>query len=152
MPGLLSHSPAQVMAQLLVDLGLGTTPNAGGDQTVWPVFYDNEPNTPNNVVTVSDTTGVTFAGDSFGGRNEHHGFQVKVRSGTIRGGYPKANAILVGLNQLRLEGPRIVAVEGVDYSVWQVRPTGGVMRLGPETNSTRRGYTVNGKVYVVQCE
>lgn len=146
MPGTLLHSPAQIVAQLLVDLSLGNAPNVGGSQPTWPVFVDNEPNSPNDLITVTDTLGISFAKDAFGDRNEHHGVQVKVRGGTHGAGWPKARAIAIAFDGI--VEPAIVTVGGTDYCVGMVRRTGDVLRLGPEPNSTRRGYTVNAVVYV----
>jgi hypothetical protein len=145
-PGILTHSPARIAAQLLIDLGLGTTPNAGGDQGAWPVFYDNLPNAPNNAVAVVDTQGIDFMRDSFGDRNRHHGFQVVVRGGTHDVGYAKANAIAAALDNV-IEA-RVVTVDGSDYCVGMARTAGDVLRLGPEPNSTRRRFSVNGLIYV----
>src|SRR5688572_16215772 len=100
MPGRLPHSPARIVAKWIADTGLGQTPNNGGTQPEWATFYYNEPNSPNNLINVTDTTPVPFRKDAFGDRNIHHGIQVKVRGGTHDVGWNKANTIAVAFDQL----------------------------------------------------
>lgn len=150
MPGSLPDSPAKIMAKLLVDLTLGTTPPtppAMGDP--WPVYYDNEPSKPNELIAVNDTSGIVFKGDSHGGRNEHHGLQILVRGGTHDIGWPKADAVKHAMDQFKTIAPRIVTVGDNEYCVGQIRRTGGIMRLGPEGNTTRRRYTINVLAYII---
>jgi hypothetical protein len=145
-PGVLAHSPARIVQQLLIDLGLALAPANGGDHPAWPAFVDNLPNSPNNAIAVTDTQGIDFMRDAFGDRNRHHGFQVMVRAGNHEVGYAKANAIAAALDGV-VEA-RVVTVDGDDYCVGMARTAGDVLRLGPEPNSTRRKYSVNGLVYV----
>jgi len=149
-PGVLTYSPAEIVQQLLIDLGLGTTPASGGDQPAWPVIADNEPGSPNNCITVRDTAGVAFRKHVFGQRNRHHGFQIMVRGGTHRIGWPKANAIAEAIDGI--VDVTIVTVGGTAYCIGMIRTTGDVLRLGPEANSTRRRFSVNGLIYVRQSE
>lgn len=150
MPGTLTHSPAQVLAALLVDLGLGAAPAGGGDQPAWPVFYDNEPRSPNDVITVVDAAPVVFGGDSYGARNEFHGIQVLVRGGTHAVAWPKANAVAAALDALRAGNVAVATLAGSSYCVGQVRRTSGPLRLGPEQGSTRRRFSINYLAWVKQ--
>jgi Bacteriophage minor capsid protein len=144
MANTLTHSPAQVVAQMLVDLGLGT---AGGGGSAWPVHHSSEPDTPDEVVTVYDTAGLDHGrsmidGDLMG----PSGFQVRVRSKNHATGWLKADAIQTTLASLY---QRTVRVEATLYKVHAVVRIGDVLSLGKETpTSSRRLFTVNGSVYL----
>jgi hypothetical protein len=137
--GLLRHSPALVIRQALVDLGLSTDPEFGND---WPAFATKEPDRPDSVITCYDT-----AGRDLGrtvpdqGRTELHGVQVRVRSGAFAAGWAKANALALALDGLyRLT----VVVDGTPYLVRHVARTTGVLSLGLDSPTTaRRLFTVN---------
>ena len=144
---IVSHSPAQILAQLLIDLGLGNAPTTGGNQPSWPVVADNEPKSPDNTITVTDTTSIIFDGDSHGGRNEFYGFQVKIRSGTHSIGWPKAKAIATAMDTFKAQ--ETVVVNGTSYCVGQIIRASGPLRLGPEAGNSRRAFTVNGLAYIV---
>lgn len=151
MPGILNHSPAEVTQNVLVALGLGAYPANGGNQPAWPVYYDNMSANSNNVINCSDATGQSYRGNSHGGQNVHHGVQIMVRGGTPRVAYRKANAIA---NAARQKGRRYVTVTETGFTTTYcfrfVRVAGDVMRVGPEGNTTRKLYSVNVLVYVVQ--
>jgi hypothetical protein len=53
MSGSLDHFPADIIRQLLIDLGVGLDVTA----TDWPAFSQKEPDSPDNVITVFDTMG-----------------------------------------------------------------------------------------------
>lgn len=146
MPGILVHSPARIIRQLLVDLGLGSLPATGGIQAQWSIFVDNEPASPNEVITVTDTTGITFRKDAYGNRNEHHGFQVKVRGGTHEIAWEKANAIANALDQVT--DNELVTISAVEYCVASIKRPSPVIRMGPEPGSTRRLFSINALAYI----
>jgi hypothetical protein len=142
MPGLLDHPAAQVLAKLLIRLGLGTDPDAdppGG----WPVHSGGEPGSPDEVLTVYDTAsrdGGRTTPD--GERAEHHGFQVRVRGAGYDVSGPKANAVADALD--RVEHVE-VSVHGTAYVVWAVTRTGTPLSLGKESPATKRSlHTING--------
>lgn len=143
MPYGLKHSPAQILAKHLVAMGLGTTPTTDSS---WPINYDNEPGRPDAVITVYDTPGSLFRNDPFGQRNEHNGIQIKIRAGTHSVGYEKADAIATALDNWT--NVVTVLIDTSIYCLAMVRRTSPVIRMGPEGNTTRRGYTVNALVYV----
>lgn len=150
MPGSLPHSPARIVKELLILEGVGAEPaTPPASHPDWSVFHDSEPSSPNSVITVTDTTGTPFRGDSHGGRNEHHGIQIMVRSGTHFGAWTKADAVKVWVDEYKVDGPRIVTIDDTDYCVGLVYRSGSVLRLGPEPNSTRRRFSINALVHVV---
>jgi hypothetical protein len=136
----LSHSPAQIVAQLLINLGLANVHAEGGTDPTWPVRWNNETTSPNNALFVFDTTG-------FGNRNRRYGFQVVIRGGTHAVGYPKANAVHRGLDAI--VDISVVTIDAVQYCV-STRCTNDPMRMGSDGSTTRQKYSVNGLAYVVK--
>lgn len=147
MSGSLTHSPAEVVRQLLVDLSLGTLPSAGGS---WPICATQELDSPDNAMTVYDTSG-RLDGRTMtdGEQQEHYGFQVRVRSATHEAGHAKANAIAVALDQSVLL--EVVTVETSVYLVQAVSRTTNVLPIGKETGLSKRSlFTINAVVSLRQ--
>lgn len=130
MSGSLTHSPAEIIRQLLVDLALGT------DDGTWPVKFATEPNSPDNVITVYNTAGRSDGRVQNGGeRQEHHGFQVRIRSTSEAVGYTRARLIAVALDESVLL--TTVTVSSSTYLIQSISRTGDILSLGknhPETN------------------
>lgn len=125
------HSPAEVVLQVMIEEGLVTKDSLELD---WPGFNDVEPNTPDNVVTVYDTTGVIQARTQPDGefmRNE--GVQIRVRGNTKREAYVKIKSIFDHLSQ-EVSGNRIVTVETTDgtgtYNLHALCRFGPILFLG----------------------
>jgi hypothetical protein len=137
--GRLNHSPAAVLRQALVDLGLGSDPGAGQE---WPAFATKEPDAPENALTLYDTAGRDLgrtAPDQ--GRTEMPGVQVRVRAGRVADGWAKANALAVALDRVYWQ---TVVVDSTPYLLWHVARTTGVLSLGLDSpNTARRLFTVN---------
>lgn len=135
----LAHSPAQIISQLLVELGLAAAPTA---TATWPVYVSNEPTAPDNVVTVYDTQGkdggrAMFTGELLG----FSGFQIRIRAKDHPTGWVKADTIQTTLAQeVSLD---TVHVEDTDYLVHAVSNIGDVLSLGKDPNSNRRLFTIN---------
>lgn len=143
----LTHSPAHVVGQLLLDLGLGTDPDDGG---AWPVHVATEPNSPNNVLTVYDTAGSSQGRSMIDGELfAFFGFQVRVRAKDHVTGWTKASAVRNALAEdVRLAS---VTVEGTEYLVWSVDGLGQVLALGKDRPpSDRFVFTLNGLLVVGQ--
>lgn len=137
----LSHHQAQIIARLLVRLGLGTLAGAGG---AWPVYYRREPPTPDEVITVYGTPGgrgggrVMISGEYLG----YYGFQVRVRSQNPSDGYLKADEIATTLAEGCYQ--EYVEIDGVDYFIHCVTGIGDVMDLNKETPTSKRNiFTLN---------
>lgn len=146
MSGALTHSPSQVIQQLLVDLGIGTLPSAGGS---WPITASQERDKPDNVITVYDTAGVPDGRTMIDGvMQEHYGFQVKIRGDKHSTGYSKAseiqNAIDTGVQNTS------VTVGSSVYAVATISRTGSIIALGTEPGSTRNLFTINATVSMRQ--
>ena len=149
MPGPLSHSPADVIAQVLIDLGLGADYATDPTSVAWPVSVNDEPDEPDDEITVNDTEGRMQRRRLWDGRwGEMHGVQVKVRSADPVEGYAKADAVKAALDAL---ANRECAVDGTAYRVQSVSRTGGVLSLGKlrPVAAGRYGFTVNAVATIV---
>ena len=144
MPGLLLHSPSDIIRQLLVDRGLGAYPPADP----WPIYVVMEPDGPDDVITLSDMDG-TDSGRTMndGERQEHHGVMVRVRAFTHTDGYAKIRHIAVILDQEVYDAIVVIGVR--TYKIHSVSRLGDVMVLGKETLVSKRSiFTVNTVVSV----
>lgn len=143
MPGTLLHSPADIVRRVLIAASLGTDP----PNTSWPIYAGSEPDSPDSVITIYDTTGVDSgrtAPDRE--RQEHHGIQVRIRAPNHRDGYVKSRAIAVGLDTIYQSS---VTIDGTTYLVHSITRTSDVIPLGKEApSSKRRLFTINALVMV----
>lgn len=142
----INHSPADVLRWLLIALGLGTDPANGGE---WQVYAGNEPGTPDQVITITDTAGTPQGRLHIDGEViATFGFQVRVRSKDHPTGWLKADAIR---NALAKSVDRTqVTVGGVAYLVPCVVRIGNVIPLGKESASKRSIFTLNAETHVRQ--
>jgi hypothetical protein len=148
MPGVLLASPADVIAALLVDLGVGG--DAAADPLPgWPAYVGSEPSGPDECLTLYDVAGRDFGRSMVtGDRCEHHGFQLRVRARTHAAGYAKARAAAVAFDRDVFR--RAVALGGRAYCVHSVTRTSDVLALGKEVPATKRSlFTVNGTAYIL---
>jgi hypothetical protein len=155
MPGVLTHTPAHVVRQLMVDLALGVTPPGIVGQ--WPIFVRKEPDTPDDVITVYNTVGTDSGRTHFDGEvQEHHGIQVRIRGADEATAEAKTRAIHIALAQVfRVE----VVVGSSTYLVQSIAQgsaiglTGpaGVNPLGYQPQVSKRSlFTINALVSVRQ--
>lgn len=147
MSSLLTHAPSDVVATLLVLLGAGGDPSDAPLDAPWPVRCEEEVGSPEEAITVYDTAGIDDGRDAFGERVEHHGIQVRVRSGDFARGSAKANAIAIALDGVHW---REVPHLGEVYLVHTITRTGPPLRLGKERTSSRRLWTINALVAMTQ--
>lgn len=155
MAGTLQHSPADVTARLLADLGVGTllTSKAVADALAAGVFglkVDEMPTFPDNVIVLRDTDGRGFGRFGWNGeQQESHGILFNVRATDFKTGWRKANALSVVLDQSIYQNT--VTVEGVHYVVYQAARTTRVLRLGEEPGSKRVLFSLNALLNVRQA-
>lgn len=141
MSGSLTHSPARIIATMLEDLGEGTLASSGtGD---WRIAYAQEPDNPDDMITVYDTTGIIHgrahtSGEVF----QSYGIQVKVRSADHDSGYTKAKSIATAFDEtVKYAG---VTIGASQYRVYAISKRGSVITLGTEEpTSDRRIFTIN---------
>lgn len=138
----LRHSPADVLAKLIAQLGHGTVPTSSPGE--WPVYAGAVPDQPDQAMVVRDTTGVVQARLMPTGEvAEHPGWQLTVRSRTYPAGWLKAYSVRTAL----AESVRNLTVELGDraYLVYAVTGFGAVLSIGRDRPSSgRHMFTVNG--------
>ena len=147
MSGTLTHSPADIIRYLMIDFALGTIPSDGG---AWPIFVGQEPNNPDDVITIFDTAGIHDGRLQVGGEvQEHHGFQVRVRAANHVDGWTKINAIDVTLNESVLLDTTTISSQ--DYTIQSITRKGTIIPLGKEKPDSRRDvFTLNAVTSLVQ--
>ena len=138
--GTLVDSPARVLAKLLVDLG-----HVVDSTTVaWSVFVNDEPDKPDNAVTIYDTAGrLSSTGRvmSTGYRPGARGILVRVRSALPAAGWTRANRIAAALDE-EVEW-ETVNVGGTLYTVCAVTRTTDLVSIGDESGTQRKLFTIN---------
>ncbi len=140
MANTLTLSPADVLAYLLVERGLGTNPTADSD---WPVLANVKPDSPDNLIVVGDTAGTTSNRTMpDGATNEKYGFQILVRGKTQPLAWAKIDEIQRDLSRNLYHTS--FAVDGATYTVKKVVNFGPVIRMGLERPASKRFlYTLN---------
>lgn len=140
MSGPLEHSPADVVRYLMRDLGLGVLPSSGGP---WPVFVGNEPDNPDNCLTLYDTA-PTLGGriQATGEYVEKHGIQIRLRAKNHVDGYQKSREITEALDTLAYRDT--VTINGASYLVHALHRTSGIIEVGFDSPVSKRLlFTVN---------
>lgn len=137
----LLHSPADIVAQLMIDLGAASDPVAV-PQGAWPVFVKGEPSTPDNCLTVYDTSpkdGGRIMVD--GSRTQHYGLQVRVRAATENTSTIKATGLRVFFDEsVKYRGVTF----GARHYLVHCFSTVNVLSVGRETPTSKRFiHTVN---------
>jgi len=147
MSGSLTHTPANVMQYLLVSLGAGTLPTSHG---LWPIYNANEPDTPDNCLTITDVAGLMHGRDQNSGyMQEHEGIQVRIRATDHATGWAKANSIKTLLDSSIAMSD--VTVSTSNYVVGAVTRKSGPFGIGKETPSSKRElFTINAVVSLRQ--
>lgn len=147
MPGSLVHSPADILSYLLVSKGVGSTPTLTPTNSDWPIYAHNEPDGPDNCITVFDVQGKKNGRTMVDGEiQEHHGIQVRIRSSLSTDGYTKARVIAIVLDEQIYQ--EAVSVDASNYCVHSFSRTSDVIPLGKEatTPSKRSIYVINGLI------
>jgi hypothetical protein len=147
MSGMLTHSAANIVRQLLTNLGETTAP---ADNANWSGFYSFEPEERDRVVTVFDTAGILRGRTHVDGETQvHYGLQVRIRSEEYGTGYTKAEEIAVALDtQTHLS---TVVIGSTTYTVYAFTRLGTVLAIGREApNSKRSIFTINGLASITQ--
>lgn len=150
MPGVLYHTPGQILAQVLIDLGYGVFPDTvpADDAGLWPVKTAVMPDAPDNVICVIDTAGISRQRDMVTGeRSEFPGVQVMVRANKFKVAKRKAVEIAVGLDSSVYQEEPVI--DGVRYTVHAVKRTSTVILVGKETPASSRWvFSVNAEMTV----
>jgi hypothetical protein len=131
------HTPADVLSRLLIAAGVGSDPPGN---SAWPVYAVDEPDTPDNCMTVFDTTGMVWGSTLIDGEQQlHSGAQVRFRGRNHAVAFLKANLAAVALDAVSQVQ---VSADGSTYRVDAVT-TGDVISAGKEPGTGRYIYTLN---------
>lgn len=147
----MTHSPSDIVAQLLINLGLVTNPTLVQS---WPVFVGNEPTDPDNTITVFDYDGPNHGRTQPDGTMQGpQGIQIRVRSKIHTVGWTKADTICDRI-QARTGGcyKVDVTINGTRYHLHSFCNISQVIPIGKESpTSTRRVFVINCGVTIDQC-
>jgi hypothetical protein len=133
--GVLAHTPARVLAQVLIDLGLASNPEAATPGP-WPVYAGKEPDEPDDAVTIYDTAGRDQGRvNPDSARLELYGVQVRVRSAVKQDGYVQSWVIAAALDAIYWW---TVVVEAESYLLRNVVRAGPPAVLGTDSPQTER--------------
>lgn len=138
----LSNPPSEIVAWLIIELGLGTDP-LSEPQGAWPTCSDNEPSAPDNVVTVYDTQGIDDGRTMYDGEVlRHWGFQVRVRSTDKLTGWQKTDAIRDALERQVKDNtvnvPADIGTGVTQYHVHCIARIGQTLSIGTDAPNTKR--------------
>ena len=142
----LTHSPADVLRYALINAGGGSLPSSGSS---WPIGCWQENETPDNVITLYDTSGnLDGRFQTDGEMQEHPGIQIRVRSANPLDGNTKIRQLMeivdkgIRLTTVMIENPIGTAVS--TYVIYAVTRIGTVLSIGKDTPQTKRSlFTVN---------
>lgn len=149
MAGTLQHSPADVLRYLLIDHSMGGLPS-GVSNADWSIFVDNEPDSPDNCITVYNSVSKQNGRVMVGEVCELHGIQVRVRSQISKTGYNKIREIAVEIDENVIIDT--VTIGTATYCVHSFKRTTDIISFGKDTpnQSKRHIHTFNGLLTVRQ--
>ena len=145
MSGSLDHSPAQVLAELLVDLGLATAVSSSGS---WPAYVSVLPDSPDEAIAITNTQGKHDGRSMTDGTvYEHYGYQVLARSLSDANVWGKVNAIAIAFDGVE----RVyVPLGSTTYRIQAISRLSTPLFIGYDDASKRRMYSLNGFVCMRQ--
>lgn len=139
----LDNSPAEVLTQLLVDIGQGSETLTAD----WACHVSKEPTTPDKVITCYNTAPFMQGRFAKGGQvQQKFGVQIRLRSPTDPVGWAKASTIQKALTEPAVSSvyDKVVTVGAHTYLVHSVSVISGPLSIGDESpTSTRRLFTIN---------
>lgn len=153
MNNLLTHSPADIVAQAVIASGNGGNPvlvDVDGIPTdPWPTYVAVEPDYPDNVLAFKSTQGRQEGRDmNSGAAFRRYGVQMLVRSRTVEAGYVKAKE-LEAFFETEVFGMN-VTISSSNYRIDLVSDIGDVLPVGYEQGSNRFIHSLNFMVLVEQ--
>lgn len=157
MAGFLQHSPARIIAELLISGGHGTDPERS-PSGAWPIYTGNAPDRPDELIKVTLTAGMDDGYTNPNSeRQEKPGIQILIRSVTEEEGYYKAQQIAIFLDQTRRTLVHIADIADVGtgtmtYILHSIMRTTNVIALGSDVPAGKRQlFTINAIVTLREC-
>lgn len=121
----LLHSPAHIIARLLAQLGLGSTPTIGV-VGAWPIYIEDLMTTPDAQIRVSNSNSLNLGRIQLTGEMvTHQGIQILVRDRRADTAYIKTQLIAETLT--RNVHKATVVIDSTTYYVESIRTTGDVL-------------------------
>lgn len=141
MSGALDHPINRIIAELLIDLSVGTSITSGE----WAVFAGSLPDQPDSCIRVSETTSVSDGRlHPTGLTVTHPGVQILIRDPEQEDGHEKANAIAVALDTVERD---VVTIGASTYLIQAVNRVGDPIYLGTDVpRSQFHLYSLNATV------
>lgn len=148
----LLHSPADVVRQLVLDLGLGTDPDDEPGED-WPVFAHSLPDLPDAAMAVTDTAGRDHGSSQLTGELfTAYGWQLRVRGVTHAGGaWQKADECRRSLSERCTQRvvtlANLTGTDTTDYTVHCLHGFGQVLTGAEPSSAGRRTvFSLNGLI------
>ena len=158
--GELYHSPARIVAELLISAGFGIDgQDVVGDAPAgsWPIYIGREPDRPDDIIKVSNTVGRSF-GDTMVSKIHHEnpGIQIMIRARNEERGYLKSRAIATFIDQVNNNLVTITREESgsaeITYSLHAINRESNVFALGFDTPMSKRQlFAVNATCTIRLC-
>ena len=131
MDGALVHTPAEIVQQLLINLGLAS------DGGAWAIYENSFPDSPDNAIAISDVEGRMSGRTHVDGKMQgFHGLKILVRGVDQRTARTKADAIAQALDTTVLRNN--VTLSGNNYTVQAINRTADTISVGMDVNNSRR--------------
>lgn len=151
----LNHSPAYVTSKVLIALNLGTAPPGGTtipSNNAWPIYATNEPDKPDNVITVFNSPDSMDDGRSMldGTLYTHFGIQVRVRSIRPDTCWLRADAIRKALSEDIYD--YTITINSIQYLIHAYTRIKPVYDLGKDKDTQRNICVVNCTVVLTQSD
>ncbi len=144
MSGILHQSPAKIIRQLLVDVGIfEEVPTGTADNPDWTAYVNGHPDSPDNSACLYNTTAITHGREHVNGETQkHYGLQIRVRGTDADAGYTKAREVVELFDSVLRQS---VTIDGSTYLVQAIHTLGDVLDIGYDGVSKRRLFTINAK-------
>lgn len=134
MPGTLTHRENEIVQKLFVALSLGTLPTDSDD---WPIYAGQEPNTPDNVITLISTTPILQGRLQTSGQvQDRKSIQIRVRAARESTAHTKMRAIVDAVEETIYQNQ--VNVGSSIYVVHSMSRVSGPISLGKDVNESKR--------------
>lgn len=144
--GALTHTPANVIQQLLVDLSLASQPAINGvvQDDDWPCYFNYLPDSISRAIVCYDTDGRIHGREMVEGVvQEHFGIQVRVQAELAghTAAQSKMRSICTNFAEEVLRNT--VTIDGTSYLVQAITRTSGPISLGISPTNRHRLFTAN---------
>ncbi len=146
---MINHSPSDIIRFYMIRLGLGTRPSAN---SAWPIFSNELPNSPDDAISITDSTG--YMDDRrmrTGFQLEHPGLHMLVRSTDQEVANKKAQDIT---HLFEVTFKQRVTIGTTTYTIQNISRKTNVVSLGAEQHfkeleHQNREYKLSRFVYAV---